>query len=387
MGMLKSSGAMAGATMLSRVLGMVREMVYAAFMGDTAVASAFKVAFQIPNLFRRLLGEGALTGAFIPIFKNKEVNGIHVGLENGNFKTDFDIADKHGHGTAISGILTRYVDPEEMFIIKLYEEKLEADINVLLYALNYIKENNLEHPEIVVVFSVAEEIGLLGAKAFEIEKYNIDYGFILDSGGKPGKIITQAPSAAKGTITIIGKPAHAGIAPENGINALVVASDAITKMKLGRIDAETTSNIGIIHGGEAVNIVMPEVAFEYEARSLSNKKLEKLLEETKNILKESCEKFGAKLEEDIEITYKGFSLESTEEIVQIVKKACENLGITSETLSSGGGSDTNIYNSKGIKSVNLAVGMSKVHTVEEYIEIVDLVNLSKLLLEIVKINS
>ena len=73
MGMLKSSGAMAGATMLSRVLGMVREMVYAAFMGDTAVASAFKVAFQIPNLFRRLLGEGALTGAFIPIFKNKEL--------------------------------------------------------------------------------------------------------------------------------------------------------------------------------------------------------------------------------------------------------------------------------------------------------------------------
>lgn len=75
------------------------------------------------------------------IFKNKGVNGIHVGLENGNFKTDFDIADKHGHGTAISGILTRYVDPEEMFIIKIYEEKLEADINVLLYALNYIKEN------------------------------------------------------------------------------------------------------------------------------------------------------------------------------------------------------------------------------------------------------
>ena len=287
----------------------------------------------------------------------KEINPI---VENGVIKTD---------GTSVLG----------------GDDK--GGIASIIEMLRVIKENNLEHPEIVVVFSVAEEIGLLGAKAFEIEKYNIDYGFILDSGGKPGKIITQAPSAAKGTITIIGKPAHAGIAPENGINALVVASDAITKMKLGRIDAETTSNIGIIHGGEAVNIVMPEVAFEYEARSLSNKKLEKLLEETKNILKESCEKFGAKLEEDIEITYKGFSLESTEEIVQIVKKACENLGITSETLSSGGGSDTNIYNSKGIKSVNLAVGMSKVHTVEEYIEIVDLVNLSKLLLEIVKINS
>lgn len=260
----------------------------------------------------------------------------------------------------------------------------KGGIASILEMLRVIKENNLEHPEIVVVFSIAEEIGLLGAKAFDIEKYNIDYGFILDSGGKPGKIITQAPSAAKGIITIKGKPAHAGIAPENGINALVVASNAITKMKIGRVDAETTSNIGIVRGGNAVNIVMPEVSFEYEARSLSNEKLEELLKETKSILKESCEEFGAKLEEDISITYKGFLLDESEEIVQIVKNACNNIGIDFEAISSGGGSDTNIYNAKGIKSINMAVGMSKVHTVEEYIEIADLVTLSNLLLEIIK---
>ncbi|MGL5355365.1 MAG: M20/M25/M40 family metallo-hydrolase [Cetobacterium sp.] len=260
----------------------------------------------------------------------------------------------------------------------------KGGIASIIEMLRVIKENNLEHPEIVVVFSIAEEIGLLGSKSFDIDSYKVDFGFILDSSGKPGKIITKAPSAARGTIKIIGKPAHAGISPESGINALTVAAYAITKIKLGRVDLETTSNIGIVSGGQATNIVMPSVELDYEARSLSNEKLNLILEETHEIFKKVCEDFGAKLEWDINVEYPGFALEDSEEVVQIVEKACEKLGIVSETVSSGGGSDTNIYNSKGIPCVNLAVGMSKVHTLEEYIEIKDLVDLSKILIEIVK---
>ena len=260
----------------------------------------------------------------------------------------------------------------------------KGGIASIIEMLRVIKENNLDHPEIIVVFSMGEEIGLLGSKSFAIENYSVDYGFILDSSGKPGKIITKAPSAARGKITIIGKPAHAGISPESGINALTVAAHAITKIKLGRIDAETTSNIGVVNGGQATNIVMPSVELDYEARSLSNDKLEKLLAETFEIFEKTCNEFGAKLENSVQVEYPGFALNDDEEIVKIVKNACEKAGIKSETASSGGGSDTNIYNSKGVPSVNLAVGMTKVHTLEEYIEIKDLVNLSKILVEIVK---
>lgn len=149
----------------------------------------------------------------------------------------------------------------------------KGGIAAILEMISVIKENNLDHPEIIVVFSIAEEIGLRGARAFDIEKYSPDYSFILDSSGKPGEAIIQAPYSAKGEMKIIGKPAHAGISPENGINALTVASHAITKIKLGRIDSETTSNIGIVRGGEAVNIVMPELSIMYEARSFKGEKI------------------------------------------------------------------------------------------------------------------
>ncbi|WP_297487750.1 M20/M25/M40 family metallo-hydrolase [uncultured Cetobacterium sp.] len=260
----------------------------------------------------------------------------------------------------------------------------KGGIAAIIEMLRVIKEKNLDHPEIVVVFSMAEEIGLLGAKAFEVEKYNIDFGFILDSSGKPGKIITKAPSAARGVLKVIGKPAHAGISPENGINALTVAAHAITKIKLGRVDSETTSNIGVVSGGQATNIVMPTVELQYEARSLSNEKLENLLKETFDIFSNVAEEFGAKFENEVNVEYPGFVLDDNEEVITIVKEACERAGITSETVSSGGGSDTNIYNNKGIPAVNLAVGMTKVHTLEEYIEISDLVKLAKILVEIIK---
>lgn len=260
----------------------------------------------------------------------------------------------------------------------------KGGIAAIIEMLRVIKENSLEHPEIVVIFSMAEEIGLLGAKSFDLEKYNIDCGFILDSSGKPGKIITKAPSAARGVLKITGKPAHAGIAPENGINALTVAAHAITKVKLGRVDAETTSNIGVVKGGQATNIVMPVVELDYEARSLSNEKLAELLKETLGTFEAVAKEFGAEFENDVTVEYPGFVLEDDAEVVEIVKRACERAGLTPETAPSGGGSDTNIYNSKGVPCVNLAVGMTKVHTLEEYIEIKDLVDLSRILVEIVK---
>lgn len=260
----------------------------------------------------------------------------------------------------------------------------KGGIAAILEMLRCIKEQNIKHKNIVVIFSICEEIGLLGAKNLDIEKYNIEKAFVLDSSGKPGKVIIQAPSAAKGILKIVGKPAHAGLAPENGINALLVAASAITKIKLGRVDEETTSNIGKIIGGKSSNIVLPEVSMLYEARSLSREKLESLLKETKEIFNETAKEFGAEFEEDIKIEYPGFKLSENSEIVKLVEKACKKIEIEFVATSSGGGSDTNIYNSKGIPAVNLAVGMNKVHTVEEFIKLDDIIDLTKILIEIIK---
>lgn len=260
----------------------------------------------------------------------------------------------------------------------------KAGIAAIIEAIKVIKENNFEHPNIIIVCSIAEEIGLLGAKNFEIEKYSPNFSFILDSSGKPGIAIVQTPFSAKGQIKIVGRPAHAGIAPENGINALTVAAHAITKLKLGRIDDETTSNIGIVRGGEAVNIVMPEVILQYEARSFSGEKLDILLDETYNIFLKTAEEFGAKFESTVEKGYSGYYLEKNEEILKCFEKACKNIDVEYITKSTGGGSDANIYNEKGYKSLTIAIGMTRVHTKEEYIEIEDMIDTSKLVVELLK---
>lgn len=260
----------------------------------------------------------------------------------------------------------------------------KAGIAAIIEGLRIIKEEGIDHPEVIVLCSIAEEIGLKGAKEFEIDSYKPDYSFILDSGGKPGVAIIQTPYNARGEIKVIGKSAHAGIAPETGVNALTVAAHAITKLKLGRVDADTTSNIGMVRGGEALNIVMPEVALKYEARSFSKEKLDNLLSETKEIFKSTTERFGAGYEYNINIEYPGYHLKEDEEIVQCFRKACNNAGFDCVTKSTGGGSDSNIYSGHGYKAMTIGVGMSKVHTKEEFLKIEDLVGTAKLVVELVK---
>ncbi len=260
----------------------------------------------------------------------------------------------------------------------------KAGIAAIIEMIRMFKESGDNPPEIIAVFSVAEEIGLLGAQHFDLDKYKPDYAFIIDSGGKPGSAVIQTPFAAKGELKVIGKTAHAGVAPELGINALTVAAHAITKIKLGRIDAETTSNIGVVNGGQAGNIVMPEVSMIYEARSFKGEKLDSLLEETFGIFEKTAAEFGAKFEHSVKKGYKGYKLEDGCEILNVFEKACLASGADFSKVSSGGGCDANIYSGKGVTSINMGIGMSKVHTNEEFIKIEDMVNCTKLIYEIAK---
>src|SRR5699024_6350140 len=141
-----------------------------------------------------------------------------------------------------------------------------------------IKEENIPHGDIEIAFTIYEEGGLYGSKNLDYSKINAQLGFVLDSGGSPGEIIVEGPAQNKINVKFIGKEAHAGVAPEEGVSAIQIASEAISNMRLLRIDEETTANVGIISGGKATNIVTNEVIIEAEARSLDNGKLEKQTE-------------------------------------------------------------------------------------------------------------
>lgn len=260
----------------------------------------------------------------------------------------------------------------------------KAGIAAVVEALRVIKENHLAHGDVEVAFSIAEEGGLFGAKNLDYSKISSKLAFVLDSGGDPGQIIVKGPAQDKINVKIMGKPAHAGVAPEEGISAIQVAAAAINKMKLLRIDGETTANIGVIQGGQVTNIVCPEVEIKAEARSLNDEKLDQQTAHMVACFKEAAEEFGAKAEIETERMYGAFVVDEKDPIVELVKKACDHIGIKAYTDVTGGGSDTNILNSNGIKAVNLGIGERKPHTLEEHLRIEDLVNSARLVLSIIE---
>lgn len=262
-----------------------------------------------------------------------------------------------------------------------------AGIAAVLEGLRLIKENNIEHTDIEVVFSIWEEGGLFGAKNLDTDQIKAKYGFVLDSSGSPGEIIIKGPAQDKIEVNLIGKSAHAGLSPEKGINAIMIAARAIDNMKLLRIDEETTANIGVIQGGHATNIVTPEVLITAESRSIDEDKLDKQTKHMVEVFEKAAQDFGGKAEIITSREYPSFCISKDEDIVIRLKEVFRNIGIEGHTIATGGGSDTNILNGYGIKAVNLGIGARNPHSFEEYITIADLVNNAKMVVEIINIFS
>ena len=264
--------------------------------------------------------------------------------------------------------------------------KFLADFYAELDIIHPFREGNgrTEREFLRQYMLMLNEVIDFGEYVLDYSKIDAEYAFVLDSGGSPGEIIVKAPAQDAIKVKITGKPAHAGLQPENGISAIMVAARAIENMKLLRIDEETTANIGIVKGGIATNIVMPELEIVAEARSLSEEKLDAQTNHMVETFKNAAKEFGAEIEIEVKRAYGPFNIDETDEIVQLVKKAFSNMNIEGKTASTGGGSDTNILNKNGIKSVNLGIGMKKAHTLEEYIAIEDLINSAVMVGEIIK---
>ena len=261
----------------------------------------------------------------------------------------------------------------------------KAGIAAVIEAITSIVEDEEDHPTVEIVFSIAEEIGLYGAKALDETKIKSKRAYVLDSGGEVGGIVIKGPAQDKILVEINGKPAHAGVCPEEGVSAIEIASKAISKMKLLRIDENTTANIGKINGGIATNVVCPKVIIEAEARSTVIESLDKQTAHMVETFEKAAKDLGGEVNIKVDRLYGEFVVDENDEIVQIVKNASNNLGYKAYTTSTGGGSDTNVLNGKGIKAVNLAIGERKPHTLEETYCVDDLVKVSSLVKEIISL--
>ncbi|MCF8087388.1 MAG: M20/M25/M40 family metallo-hydrolase [Desulfotignum sp.] len=267
----------------------------------------------------------------------------------------------------------------------------KSAIAIILEVMDVVKENNLPCPPVELIFTICEEIGLLGAKHFDLSLIDAKFGYILDSTDTEG-IVTRAPAANKIFITMHGRAAHAGAAPEKGVSAIYAAARAISRLELGRIDSETTCNLGIITGGMATNIIPEKVEIKGEARSHD---LEKLSAVTNNIVK-AFEKTARDLrgkdtvpraEIVVENDFPNTAIPEDHKAVVLARKAAANLGRTLESKTIGGGADANVFFGKGIVAGVLGTGMTDVHTVNESIALKDMENTARLVLEILQVHA
>ena len=218
-----------------------------------------------------------------------------------------------------------------------------------------------------LLFTVAEEKGLYGGKKLAPGWLKGPAALILDTGGPVGTAVYRAPYGEKIRVTIEGKSAHAGMEPEAGINAVLIAARAITRMQLGRVDAETTANVGLIRGGEAVNIVPEKVVLDAEARSLSERKLVRQVRRMEAVVRRAAAELGGKAHFRAERDYHGFRLSRSQGLLKVLRGVCAEQGLPYRPEVSCGASDANFLNRLGISAVDLSVGYDKPHTKEESI--------------------
>lgn len=258
----------------------------------------------------------------------------------------------------------------------------KAGVAALIELMRRIAEGAVACGPLELLFTVAEEVQLKGSRNLERERLKARHAVVLDGSGSVGDLINASPTQDNLEFAFIGKAAHAGVEPEKGVNAIMGAAWAVSLMRLGRIDSETTANIGLIRGGRAVNIVPDLAVVEGEIRSHDPAKLE---EQRRSMVKAAMEAeaaVGVVVQNKVERAYDGFRIDPGDPLVVLCCEAARSMGMKMEIKPSGGGSDANLLNAYGIKAVVLSMGAKESHTTREYLEARDLQGLVSLCAEI-----
>lgn len=254
----------------------------------------------------------------------------------------------------------------------------------ILEAIRVLQENNVPYGDLQVVFNVAEEGGVNGSRVMDQSLLHADFGYALDTHGAPGAMNFKAPGKNQFVIKIEGLAAHAGIAPENGKNAIMAAAHLLKDAPNGRIDEETTCNCGKISGGTAANVVPDYCEIRYEARSRDKKKLDDLTEKIVKHFEGVEPVTGCNVTVEIKKDYDPYELDKNAPVLQTAIKAAESLQLPVELHEAGGGSDANHFNEFGIPTAVLACGERDAHTKKESILEKDLYNTARLVLAIIQ---
>lgn len=252
-----------------------------------------------------------------------------------------------------------------------------AGVAAILEGVQSLIEDGKAHPPLEIAITSQEEMGLVGAKGLDISRFKAKEGVVLDSGGPVGFITLAAPTHNLLEVTIAGKAAHSA-RPAGGINALNIAAKALTLAKVGELDRDTTANFGIIRGGNARNIVPERVELVGEVRSRNLKRLDRHTRAIQTAFEKAVKGTGARLDFRVTRAYNRYEFRKSDPLIKRVAAALKKIGRPAAYRATMGGSDANIWNAKGIKTVVVSVGYEDIHTTDEYIPIAELVKTAEL---------
>ena len=273
---------------------------------------------------------------------------------------------------------TAPIDPElrNGIVVNRHDTILGADnkaaVAVMLAAVADLVRSGRPHAGVELVLTPMEEVGLRGAKAFDTSRLRATVGYCYDHAAPIGNIVLAAPTQRTVRFRFVGRAAHAGIAPEEGRSAIVAAARAVADMPLGRIDAQTTANVGLVSGGIAGNIIPPECTVDAEARSRDPGRLREQVQAMLDAATFAANLAECELESRIEPEYEGYRFSRTDPAVRLAARALEASGREPVYIESGGGADANVWNARGLQCVNLCNGMAEIHTASEHIAAADL---------------
>lgn len=311
--------------------------------------------------------------------------GNLYGYLQGNLKGDPLLFSAH-LDTVSPGINKKAVVQEDGRITSDGTTVLGADdisgIVSILEAVRTIREQGIPHRSIEILFTIAEEVYIRGSEVFDFKQIQAKEAYVLDLTGSIGTAALAAPTLVSFSAKILGKAAHAGFSPELGINAIAVTANAITHIKQGRIDEETTVNIGLITGGKAKNIVSDECILHGEVRSLKHEKALKEIENIKDVLKTVTEEFHTSYEIETSFGCLAYQVDKDHSVVKRYEKVCKEIGCEVELTDTFGGSDNNNFLRYGITGIVIACGMHEVHSYREYTHIEDLMKCSSIVLKL-----
>jgi tripeptide aminopeptidase len=259
-----------------------------------------------------------------------------------------------------------------------------AALAAYLEGIQALQEAGARCGPIELILTVSEQAGLLGARHLDYSKVRSHTGYIFDSSGDVGQIILKGPYSNRLWWEIAGKMSHLGLAPEEGVSAILIAADALTHMKLGKVDANTNANVGIIHGGELASIIPDRVEMVGEVRCFTAEGLQTQVDHMIDAVAASARRQGGRADVRIEEKYVGWQVPRNAHHVQVAIQAAERIGVEpyfSETL---GGADTNIFIENGLECFTLGLGFRDIHSFEEHISIENLVNTARLVTALVQ---